>query len=53
MDNVPLLWPLFTFIFDWIFSILAGNKDNHESLDEFEFQVEPSSDSGVSFTWAS
>ena len=25
------------FIFDWIFNILAGNKDNHESLDKFEF----------------
>ena len=23
--------------FKWIFFILAGNKDNHESLDEYEF----------------
>ena len=25
------------FIFDWIFFVLAGNKDMHISLDEFEF----------------
>ena len=25
------------FIFDWIFFILAGNKDNHKSLEEFDF----------------
>ena len=26
------------FIFNWIFFILAGIEDMHESLDEFEFQ---------------
>ena len=25
--------------FNWIFFILAGIKDMHESLDEFEFQL--------------
>ena len=25
------------FIFDWIFFILAGNEDNHKSLDELKF----------------
>ena len=25
-------------MFDWIFFILAGNKDNYKSLDEFEFR---------------
>ena len=34
---------------DWIFYILAGNKDNHKSLDEIEFKVEPTSDCGVYF----
>ena len=24
--------------FDWIFFILAGNKDNHKSLDEFDLK---------------
>ena len=27
------------FIFNWIFLILAGIKDIHESLDEFEFRL--------------
>ena len=27
-----------TFIFNWIFFILAGNEDMHESLDEFKFR---------------
>ena len=36
-----------TFIFDWIFFILACNKDNHKSLDEFEFQPDSNTD-GVS-----
>ena len=25
---------LISFVFDWIFIIFAGNKDNHKSLDE-------------------
>ena len=29
------------FIFYWIVFILAGNKDMHISLDEFEFQPDP------------
>ena len=29
------------FIFDSIFLILAGNKDNHNITDEFEFQSDP------------
>ena len=36
------------FIFDWIFFILAGNKDNHNSLNEFEFQLDFTTDSEVS-----
>ena len=35
------------FIFDWNFSILAGNKDMHKSLDEFEFQPDQTTDYGV------
>ena len=27
------------FIFNWIFFILAGNEDMHESLDELEFRI--------------
>ena len=27
-----------SFIFEWIFFILAGNKDNHKSLDEFNLK---------------
>ena len=34
-----------TFIFDLIFNI-AGSKDKHKILDEFEFQAEPISDCG-------
>ena len=31
-----MLWPLLgALIFYWIFFIVAGNKDNHKSLDEF------------------
>ena len=30
-------------VFDWIFFIIAGSKDNHKSFDEFEFKVEPTS----------
>ena len=29
--------------------MLAGNKDNHRSLDEFEFKVEPTLDYGANF----
>ena len=32
------------FIFDWNFFILAGNNDMHKSLDEFEFQPDPTID---------
>ena len=43
MDNVvTTLAPSFL-IFDWIFLILAGNKDSHKSLDEFKSKVEPTS----------
>ena len=37
-----------TFIFDWIFFILAGNEDNHKRLREVEFQADSTTDSGVS-----
>ena len=33
--------------------ILAGNKDMHKILDEFEFQPDPTTDYGVSCPWAS
>ena len=36
------------FSFDSIFLILAGNKDNHNITDEFEFQPDPITDNGVS-----
>ena len=36
-----------------IFFILAGNEDMHESLDEFEFQQDPTTDYGVRCPWAS
>ena len=35
------------------FFILAGNKDMHESLDEFDFRQDPTTDYGVSYPWAS
>ena len=41
------------FIFDWIFFILAGNKDNHKSFDEFEFQRNSTTYCGVSCPSAS
>ena len=28
-------------------AFIAGNKDNHKSMDEFEFQAEPTLDRGV------
>ena len=37
VSNKHCLLPFF-FIFNWIFFILAGIEDMHESLDEFEFQ---------------
>ena len=36
------------FVFQWIFLILAGNKDNYNISDEFEFQPDATSDCGVS-----
>ena len=35
-DGILLIYS--AFIFRWLFFILAGNKTNHESLDEFELQ---------------
>ena len=35
------------FIFDLIFFVPAGNKDMHKSLDEFEFQPDPTTDYSV------
>ena len=40
-------------IFEWIFFILAYNKDNYESLDEFEFRQDPITCFGVSSPLAS
>ena len=37
-----------TALIDWIFFILAGNKDNYKSLDEFEFRQNSVADFGVS-----
>ena len=37
------------FVFDWNFFILAGSNDMHESLDEFQFQPDLTTDCGV--TW--
>ena len=39
-----VLWPLSIFVFQWIFFILAGNKNNYNILDEFEFRPDPTSD---------
>ena len=33
---------------DWIFLILAGNKDNYIFTDEFEIRPDPSVECGVS-----
>ena len=41
------------FIFYSIVFILAGNEDMHESLDEFEFRQDPTTDYGVSCPWGS
>ena len=40
--------PSKAFIFDRIFFILAGNKNNHNISDEFEFQQDPITVCGVS-----
>ena len=37
-----------TFIFQWIFFILAGNKVSNKSLDGFEFRQDSITDFGVS-----
>ena len=39
--------------FDWIFFIIACNKDNRNSLNEFELKVETTSDYVVNCPWAS
>ena len=36
------------YIFDQIFFILAGNKDNHNISDEFEIRSDPTKDCEVS-----
>ena len=41
------------FIFDLIFFVPAGNKDMHKSLDEFEFQPDPTTDYRVNCPLAS
>ena len=33
--------------------MIAGNEDNYLSLDEFEFQLDSTKDSGVTWPWAS
>ena len=43
-----MLLTLWRLHFDWIFFILAGNKGNHKSLDEFEFQSDSIYDCRVS-----
>ena len=39
---------VFSAVFDRILFILAGNKDIHKSLDEFEFRPDPTTDYRVS-----
>ena len=46
MENTVL--PLFSAVFYPILFILAGNDDMHESSEEFEFLLDPTSDCGVS-----
>ena len=41
------------FVFDWIFFILAGYKDNHKVSNGFEIRPDQTLDCGVSFSWAS
>ena len=43
-----LVSTLAPFIFDWIFFILAGDKDNYKSLDEFEIRWNSTTDFRVS-----
>ena len=42
-----MLWALKRLHFDWLVVSLAGNDDNHKSLDEFEFRLDPITDYGV------
>ena len=42
-----------SFIFDLIILILAGNEDMHESLDEFKFRPDTTTNSRVICPWAS
>ena len=39
--------------FNWIFFILAGSEDMHESLKELEFRQDPTTDYEVSCPFAS
>ena len=48
-----MLLALYLLHFYGIFIILAGNKDSHKGLDEFEFQLESTKDCGVTCPWAS
>ena len=44
-----VLWPVSSiFVFQWIFFILAGNKDNYNISYELEIRPDPTSDCGVS-----
>ena len=38
---------VFSYVFDWIHFILAGNNDIHKSLNEFEIWRDPTMDYGV------
>ena len=51
IENMVL--PLFLGCFYPIPFILAGNDDMHESLEEFEFLLDPTTDRGVSCPRAS
>ena len=51
--KIPIDFPhfhyhIFSTVFDRILFMLAGNKDMHKSLDEFEFRPDPTTDYGVS-----
>ena len=35
--------------FDWIFFIIAGNKDNHKISDKFEIRPDPTTDCKSSY----
>ena len=45
--------PLFSFVFDLILFVHAGNKDIHKILDKFKFQPDRTTDYEVSCPWAS